>query len=80
MRLTYRAGPVMQRHGRLLHTILFCHHQICVRAQIRLLRIFGEGCLQDVPRYARDTGPFIAMALEEFEAVDLTFGHAGVGL
>jgi hypothetical protein len=38
------------------------------------------GCLQDAPPYARDAGPLIAVALEEFEAVELTFGHAVVGL
>jgi hypothetical protein len=45
-----------------------------------LLGAFGEGCLQDALPYARDAGPLIALALEEFEAVDLTFGHAVVGL
>ena len=41
---------------------------------------FGEDCLQDVPRYVRDAGPLIALALEECEAVDPTFGHAVAGL
>ena len=38
------------------------------------------GRLQDAPPYAHDAGPFIALALEEFETVELTFGPASVGL
>jgi hypothetical protein len=41
---------------------------------------FGEGCLQDARPYAHDAGPLIALALEECEAVDPTFGHAVAGL
>jgi hypothetical protein len=33
---------------------------------------FGEGCLQDALPYAHDAGPLIALALEEFEAVEPT--------
>ena len=49
---------------------------VCVtgatRTSLGLLLTFGEGCLQDALPYAHDAGPLIALALEEFEAVEPT--------
>jgi hypothetical protein len=50
------------------------------RPTIRLLRIFGEGYLQDALPYVHDADPLISLALEECEAVEPTFGHAVAGL